>query len=273
VSAPTLLREWLPPRLVTTLGRWNRHSLRFVECEPDWDAARARSGGYDAAAILERVAAATREVVAGRAAFERDGTLFAQHELRHPVLAAVLHSAARRRGCLSVLDVGGALGSVYWQLRPYLRRLDRVDWRVIEQPAFVERGRAEFSDGRLSFFGSIEEASAGCDEPLLLLSSTLQYLPDPGDMLARVARSPAASLLIDRTPVMEVDRHALCIQRVPASIYRASYPCWLLSRPALMAELDRDWRVMSGFACEEGVRVTDRGRRFEFRGWHLERGA
>lgn len=271
MRAKSCLREWLPPRLVTALGRWSRHSLRFAECGPDWEAARASSGGYDAAAILERVATATREVVAGRAAFERDGTLFAQHEIRYPVLAALLHSAARRRGRLRVLDVGGSLGSVYWQVWPYLRQLEQVDWRVVEQSAFVEQGRAEFSDGRLSFFGSIEEASAGCDEPLLLLSSTLQYLPDPDDMLAKIARSPAASLLIDRTPVTDSDRHALCIQQTPAAIYRASYPCWLLSKFGLMTVLDRNWRVMSGFACDEGVRITDRGRRFEFRGWHLER--
>jgi putative methyltransferase (TIGR04325 family) len=266
-------REWLPPRLVKHLSRWSGLGLRFVECTPDWAAARVRCGGYDAAAILERVAAATREVVAGRAAFERDSVLFAQHEFRYPVLAALLHSAARNRGCLNVLDVGGSLGSVYWQARPYLQQLERVDWRVIEQSAFVERGSAEFGSAQLSFFDAIEEAGAGGERPLLLLSSTLQYLPDPDEMLRRIAGSPATHLLIDRTPVMDVDRHALCLQHVPAAIYSASYPCWLLSRGSLMATLDRDWRVMSEFACDEGERITDRGRRFEFRGWHLERRA
>jgi len=40
------------------------------------------------------------------------------------------------KGRLSVVDVGGSLGSSYFQCRPLLRVVPQVDWAVVEQPSY-----------------------------------------------------------------------------------------------------------------------------------------
>ncbi len=60
--------------------------------------ATAAATGYDTDEILARVLAATRAVVAGQAAFERDSVLFAHQAYSYPILAALLRAAARNGG-------------------------------------------------------------------------------------------------------------------------------------------------------------------------------
>jgi putative methyltransferase (TIGR04325 family) len=261
----------LPPLLLSAARRWSGRSLRFRNAGPDWASACERSRGYDDSAIVDRVAAATREVIAGRAAFERDSVTFAHPDFRYPALAALMHNAALHQGNLQVVDVGGALGSTYWQVRPFLRGLASVRWVVVEQAAFAELGRREFGSGELLFAGSLEEEIQRRSGNIAVLSSVLQYLEQPQEMLASLARLPATHMLIDRTPLHDGTDHHLTIQQVPAHIYDASYPCWILSRPRLMETLGRHWTVLADFGSEEGQASTDDGLGFEFRGLYLER--
>lgn len=231
------------------------------------------SGGYSDGEIAERVANATRAVVDGRAAYERDSVLFAERDFRYPVVAALMHAAALNQGRLEVVDFGGALGSTYWQCRPLLDGLRHVRWQVVEQPSFVSIGRREFTTDRLSFSESISSLSAPTQAQLILACGVLEYLENPTRQLSDLATLNASHLLIDRTPLHNGSEDRLCIQRVPKEIYRASYPCWILSRARFMAELASHWRVVSEFACDEGACRTDDGLEFEFRGMYLERRA
>jgi putative methyltransferase (TIGR04325 family) len=144
-------------------------------------------------------------------------------------------------------------------------------WTVIEQPGFVEAGRREFSTPELSFSKSMAEVPSGPQPPLLLASSVLQYLELTDPILAQWADSDATTLVIDRTPVGSGEKDALAIQHVPSHIYRASYPCWVLSRQHLLARLEADWTLLAEFDCPEGRRRLIGGADFEFRGFVLER--
>lgn len=270
-SLTAILRPLVPPVLVDLIRRWRGRRLRFNGLPRDWQAACAMSVGYADGDIVDRVATATRAVVEGRAAFERDSVLFAEQDFRFPVVAALMHVAALRQGRLEVIDFGGALGSTYWQCRPFLHGLQHVRWQVVEQPTFVAVGRREFTTDQLSFSESIASQPASPQPQLVLACGVLEYLENPLQQLDEFAKVNASHLLIDRTPVHEGPEHHLCIQRVPAEIYRASYPCWIFSRSQFMNHLLKEWRVVSEFACDEGGCETDEGLRFEFRGIYLER--
>ncbi len=41
-------------------------------------------------------------------------------------------------------------------------------------------------------------------------------------------------MIIDRTPMSDQSHDRLCIQHVPAHIYKASYPCWIFSHQGLL---------------------------------------
>jgi len=265
------LRDLLPP----VVGRWlhdlrGRH-LRYLDCPTDWALASKRSSGYDQPDILERVATATREVIAGRAHFERDSVLFHRPEFRFPVVAALLHVASLNGGRLSVVDFGGALGSAYWQSRPLLSGLQTVDWRVVEQSHYVERGRREFTTDQLSFHDTIADAAGTLGHGLALIGGALQFLESPKELLQCLAATQLSHLLIDRTPISQALDDRLCIQRTPKEIYPATYPSWIFSEARLLERLRPHWRVLADVGCDEGPCRTSGGFEFEFRGLYLER--
>jgi putative methyltransferase (TIGR04325 family) len=271
MTARTLLRAVLPPFAVTLARRWSGRALRFRQVEQDWATATARSAGYDDRNLVEKVTAATREVVAGRAAYERDSVTFQELDHRFPALAALMHNAAVHGGRLEVVDFGGALGSTYWHSRPFLQGLASVRWRVVEQPALAEVGQREFASEGLTFDTSLPATGGAPFGTLALCGSVLQYLQHPGQVLADLAGLPVSHLLIDRTPMHDGAKDHLTIQQVPPHIYDASYPCWILSRPRLLEALAPQWVVLAEFGSDEGSARTDDGVDFEFRGIYLER--
>jgi putative methyltransferase (TIGR04325 family) len=262
------LRAWTPPAITNARRAWLGHTLRFREASGDWAAAERESGGYAADLIVERVAQATREVIAGRAVFERDSVLFHEPDYRYPIVTALLHCAQANDGRLDVIDFGGSLGSTYRQCRPLLGGVRQLRWHVIEQPKFVIAGCREFTTGELDFAESVEELPPSDVPALILLSSVLQYLERPHEILDRLLARPASHLVIDRTPLSALDDDRLCVQQAPRSVYDASYPCWVLSRPRLLQRLTGvGWRVLGEFLGMEGAFTTSSGLSFKFRGF------
>jgi putative methyltransferase (TIGR04325 family) len=237
----------------------------------DWQHAKGMSGGYADQSILARVADAERAVVSGSARYERDSVLFQDTVYPFAVLAALLRAASLNDNRLEVVDFGGSLGSTYHQCRSFLDSVSSIDWWVVEQPGFVALGQREFTNTELRFvhsFGELPCLSAG---GIVLACSVLQYMENPSLTLANIDKLQVRHLVIDRTPISEEAIDRLCIQHVPKSIYRASYPCWILSRSRLLSRIANSWRVVSDYACVEGKARTDDGLEFEYRGLILEK--
>ena len=265
--------ERLTLRIRELVSRLLGRGIRYSGGYPDWQAATAAclEGGYATPDILERVAAATARVVRGEAAYERDSVAFAKHRYRWPLLAAMLRAALEDdSGHLVVLDFGGALGSSYHQCRPFLPRTLDVQWFIVEQEHFVARGRKEFETEHLHFFRSTSEACARARPNIAVLSSVLQYIEKPQDVLQEVGRSNIAYLLIDRVPLSAADGDAFTVQHVPAAIYRAKYPCRVFSRRRLLRLLEKDWKTIAEFPSEDGWAIAS-GMYFGYGGLLLQR--
>lgn len=271
MSTATFVRAVLPPGLVRIAGRLMGRSLRFNGQPASWPEALRISQGYADEIIVERVVRATREVIAGRAAYERDSVLFNVPQPPFQLLMPILRHALIHGSKLEVVDVGGSLGSTWRQCRSMLPPLKSLVWHVIEQECFVAAGRAEFETDELRFYESISELPPPHAPRLLLASSVLQYLERPHERLAEWASVEASTLVIDRSPISGEPQDSLCIQTVPRHIYPASYPCWILSRARLLAELQSNWLLLSEFDCPEGAQVASGDRHFSFKGLILER--
>lgn len=221
-----LARVILPWRIRHWLLQYRR--IRFTGEYRSWEEARVTSSGYDDAKILEKVAHATREVMSGRAAFERDSILF-EEPAPDPAILATLCAAARGRS-LRVLDFGGALGSSYHQHRQFLTGIDALEWHVIEQSHYALLGRREFQTRELRFHDNTDTATETGPPDVVLMASVLQYLEDPWRTLARLAELRASRWIVARTPFSAEMRDCIVVQHVPPAIYRASYPAWVFSR-------------------------------------------
>jgi putative methyltransferase (TIGR04325 family) len=257
-------------------SRWMRGicgiGISFSGNYASWGEALADASGYDADEILNRVDAATSKVASGEAAYERDSVVFDQISHSFPVLAGLLRAAIENGNRLTVLDFGGSLGSSYRQCRPFLAVVPRLEWRIVEQENFVRRGRERFENDQLRFFMSLSEAVAAerGSVDVVLLSSVLQYLERPFESLKELYEVGSRYLIIDRTPFANIGTDRLVVQRVPSSIYPASYPCWIFSRPTFMQSLEPAWEVLANFFSTDGRWIAGRVN-FEFSGLILRR--
>ena len=69
---------------------------------------------------------------------------------------------------------------------------------------------------------------------LLVLSSVLQYLQDPYEVLNNLMNLKPDVIVIDRTSFLKNStREHLRIQNNPTNICKSSYPCWFLLRKKL----------------------------------------
>jgi putative methyltransferase (TIGR04325 family) len=269
-----LARGWLPPAVVRLIlrrqGPQQDGGLHFEGDFATWEEANAYCTGYDAEDILAKVLAATLKVKRGEAAFERDSVLFDEIEYAWPVLAGLMWAAARNGGKLNVLDFGGALGSSYFQNKKFLQSLPDLLWNVVEQPHYVEVGRKYIQDEQLRFYQTIEECLNENQPNVILLSSVLQYLETPIELIHKLNKVRASCLIVDRTPFSVNGKDKLVFQKVPTAIYSASYPMWIFSLSEFKQLLEENWCLVASNLSPEGYVQTTNGVEFSFQGMLLE---
>lgn len=257
-------KEWLSPGLTRLLlpviGRTIRYSGQYAS----YADAAAGCGSYDAAEILRVVAAATDDVMAGKAPAERDGVLLESKQLPYPVVAELVYRAACNKGELSVCDFGGSLGSLYRTCSDYVDALTFVRWGVVEQRHYVAHGQAYLENERLRFFESIDACVQAISPSCIVLSSVLQYMAEPFDLLEQLNSGTWKSIIFDRTPFVCAEKSFVTIQHVPATWVSATYPSWLFAKKELVSALNQ-FRLIAEFPAIDG-RIGYGAKLADFRG-------
>ncbi len=264
------IRDWIPPVALRLIRRVRGSGIRFESKFDTWEDASANCTGYDSQEILEKVLEATLKVKRGEAVFERDSVLFDEIDYSWPTLSGLLWTAAQDGGALNVLDFGGALGSCYYQNIKYLKSIKKLNWSIVEQKKFVDAGNELISEGPLKFYSEIEDCLLEQKPNVILCSSVLQYLRNPFETLEKLSNINAEVMLINRTPVAKIKEKKLLIQKVPSSIYKASYPMWLFSEIELLEHLSKKWKIMSSFDGPEEMIKYKNGINFKFQGYILK---
>ncbi len=247
----SILKQVTPPVLHSLAKRLSyRYSIKtygLTGSYSSWEQAVLGSSGYDAQDILEKTKQALLKVKNHEAVYERDSVLFDQVEYSWSLLAGLMWVAARHGGKLNVLDFGGSLGSTYYQNREFLATLNHVLWNIVEQPHYVETGKACFEDNCLRFYPNITAFLSENQPNVIILSGVLQYLESPYTILKQVMETPADLILIDRTPFWSGKEDRVFIQRVPPEIYAASYPIWVFSMERFYSTIQDGWEVLTKF--------------------------
>jgi putative methyltransferase (TIGR04325 family) len=268
-----LLKELLPPAVVSSIrqivGR-RIAPIRFTGSYATWEEAEKISAGYAAPEILAKTRAALLKVKAGEAAFERDSVTFSKMQYEFPLLAGLLRAGAASHSRLSVLDFGGGLGSGYFQCRKFLSVINDLRWSIVDQPAQVACGKAEFANTQLRFYRTIDECLETEEPNVLLLSSIIQYLREPYAFLQKTLRREIPFIIVERTAFSRSGRDRLTVQHVPAWIYSASYPAWFLSEPAFLRVLAERYELVCDYVSNEelhphGELATFKGFQFQLR--------
>lgn len=258
------VRDLVPPALLELYRRVRGFHGTF-ENFASWDEAMKASTGYDSPLIVAKVREAMRKVRYGEAAYERDSVLFEEIRYSWPLLAGLLWIATQTGNRLNIVDFGGSLGSSYYQNRKFLSDLAELRWNVVEQRRFVECGKREFEDGHLKFYEDLDECFREQGSDAILFSSSLQYLEKPYAVLEKVLSLGFRFLLFDRTPLIDRGEDRVTVQKVPPSIYNASYPAWFFSRGKFLSFLSGEFQLVAEFEALSGTfylrggRATDTG--------------
>ncbi len=214
-----------------------------------WQDAVSAGGSYDSDTIFEKTATSIMAVKNGTGLYERDSVIFYEHDplFPWPLLSNLLWCTTRHDGNLSVFDFGGAIGSTYFQCKPFLSSINNLSWTVIDQPKQVAFGKANLTTDSLHFSESLDEFSSLPENAILIISSVLQYLPEPITTLERLLQKGFRYVILDRTPLRNATCDRLTIQHVPSSIYDAVYPAWFFGKSKLLRHFDCDYELVSSW--------------------------
>jgi putative methyltransferase (TIGR04325 family) len=245
------IKYFIPPAAYVCYDRFVKN-MGYFGNYLTWQEADKDSLGYAADQILDQVKGALLKVKNGEAAYERDSVLFDEIQYSWPLLAGLLWISSRNGNRLNLLDFGGSLGSSYYQNRELLLHLNELSWNVVEQDKFVRCGREFFEDQKLKFYFTIEECMEACRIDAILLSGVLPYMEEPYKLLEQVRKQKIKYIVIDRTLTMDGDKDRLTVQHVPAKIYGARYPAWILGREKLLKMFEEDYEMVMHFDALAG---------------------
>ncbi|MBO9659996.1 MAG: methyltransferase, TIGR04325 family [Chitinophagaceae bacterium] len=212
-----------------------------------WEEASALCDGYDQDNILQKTRQALLLVKNGDAVYERDSVIFSESEYPYPLLTYLMDDARYKKRGLNVLDFGGSLGSTYFQIKEFLSPEVCSSWNIIEQQHYIDCGKQFFEDDVLKFHYSISECQRSSKIDFVVLSSVVQYLPDPHTFLDELVSCGFDTILVDRTAFVNEGPDRLTVQRVWPSVYEASYPAWFFDREEFIAHFKKDYHLRASF--------------------------
>ena len=231
------------------------NAVKFSGNYQFWEDAQKQTEGYDKEEILIKAKNALLKVKNGEFAFERDTVLFKQKQYIWSLATFLLHIASINQNKLSVLDFGGALGSIYFQHKDLFIGLDKISWNIVEQKHFVDCGKKYFEDETLRFYYDIEEYFQVNNSEVLLLSGVLQYLPNPYEWINKFLKYDFKYIILNRTAFIEQNNNdLLTIQITKESIYEASYPAWFFIKNKIINSFKSKYKLV---ICLDDVITPD----------------
>lgn len=222
-----------------------------------WQQAASKCSGYDSDVIIQKVRSSLLKVKNGEAVYERDSVIFDKVYYSFPLLSALSFVAARNDNRLNVLDFGGSLGSSYYQNRNFFKETKEFNWCIVEQKHFVTEGIKTFSDEHLKFYYDIDSCLKEQQIDVLLLSSVIQYIEKPYELIDFLLSKNFKYVVIDRTPLLLEGKDRITIQKVPKNIYEAQYPCWLLNENNVKDKFLSKYELLFDTELEESINVSN----------------
>jgi len=241
--------DWLPPIIKRKLKLWfgSKKGSSFTGEYTSWEEAVDHcTGGYDDTDILKNVLASTLKVKLGEVAYERDGILFDKIEYSWEVLAGIMWTASQNSGSLCVLDIGGSLGTTYFQNKKFLDHINLLSWNIIEQPHYVKTGIKYIQDDIVRFYEDINKCLDESNPNVIIISSSLQYMPKLDNFIEKVINADASTIIIDRTFVQKTEFNKIYIQYASADI-GGNYPCYSISESWLINTLSNQYQLITDF--------------------------
>jgi putative methyltransferase (TIGR04325 family) len=264
-----LLELFVPPILIQWYRSSTSRGITFTGNYKNWNAAISKSKGFDDPRILEAVRSSARKVKEGKAAYERDSVLHDKVGYSWPVLACLEHVALNCNNNLHLIDFGGSLGTSYLQNHAFLKHVKSIKWFVVEQPHYVDSGKAEFENNELKFEYSIDNVVKSHTVGCILLSGVLQLLSDPKQWIQKLLEYNFQYIIIDRTSFI-AGKERLMIEGVPKEIYETSFPCWFFNEQEFISCFTGKYELVADFDSSDGSTISNDMKKLYWKGFYFK---
>ena len=104
---------------------------------------------------------------------------------------------------------------------------------------------------------------------LIILSSVLQYLESPREVIKKICSLNCKYIVIDRTPTTSLQNDFIALQTVPKEIYNASYPSWMFSEEKLLSEFN-NYQVEATFNSGFTNSINLNNQKVDWKGYILK---
>lgn len=174
-----------------------RSHINYSGPYQSWSLAEQQSVGYDSHVVLDKVTAATLDVLSGQSAYERDGTSFPNSPSTN-TLSSILKTICTPD--TSILDFGGGLGGTYINNRSILSTFGFKSYSVVEQTHFCTLGSQIAADYSLPirFYNSLDNLDF--HPTLIIFSGVLHYIDDWRSIVRSALSLRPLYILVDRQP-------------------------------------------------------------------------
>lgn len=222
-----IIKQITPPIFITVARKllpapsaMQNCSGRFTSYEEAYRV--SSSAGYEDDLIIRAVHAKT---LAYKRLLERQTPLANTPPLER-VLQLLGMSLGLRPGRneLTVIDLGGALGTHYLLAKALLGDRLKLRWHVVETPAMCRHG-ADFANDELRFYDDLSQASADLGEPdVAYTDGVFQTVPEPRALFQQFLACGARLLSVRRTPFTEEARELITVLSVTLSQHAPALP-------------------------------------------------
>ena len=126
----------------------------------------------------------------GEAKWERDSFLFYEQKYVYKLCASILRCALKNgnKG-VRVLDLGGSLGSTYFQNIKYLEDVNNLEYIVAEQDHYRDYGHEHLENSILKFISSKDDWESQEKYDIILMSASLQYISEYIEITEKIKRA------------------------------------------------------------------------------------
>ena len=159
----------------------------------------------------------------------------------------IINSNANR---VKILDIGGQLGILYYELNSLVSLDKSIDWLVYETENLVKVGNQKYINEELRFTSNIEDYQSEKFDIIVALNS-LQYTDSPYQLLNKIYTMEPNYIIFGRFPIINtLEEDKIIIQKSklsdngPGTIKLESekiieYPVNLLSRKKILKEIEK----------------------------------
>lgn len=171
--------------------------------------------------------------------------MFYEPKYVYRLCAAILRCAVQNNNKgVRILDIGGSLGSTYFQNREYLKDIENLEYVIAEQNHFADYGHKNLEDGRLSFIKSEdifkEENNDNFD--IVLMAASLQYIPEYQEIISKIIKINPRYIIFDR--LLIGDKMRISKETVPEEIYKSSYPVIIFTESQIRNYFEPDYELI-----------------------------